>query len=184
MIRIFFLISTLLTTSLNAEVDKQLLPIDASGRKVSIPLFHADSTDSFHIVSTQISFGKAVTSYKAAISISDSAQLTLSPQLRAKNSSTILIGKNQTASTSHRAGKRTFLLTGENGKHAIGYAPHLTTQQLTFAMSAYMKKVKTYHTLTLLNTGKSSAFYVKNKSDYQPYYLKEQATVTTILCVK
>mgnify|MGYP000138533222 CR=1 FL=1 len=166
------------------------LPINDSGRQMTITFFHFSKTSDAVVLPLNENLGLTLAKgYAAGVSLSNSAGLTLKSGVITINDKADYILKDSKMHPSmhirnHANGKHTFLLSNGKGKYAIGYAPFMSITELNHALENYIKSAKqAYVHAIILANGNQCAFYKSNKG-YHPFYLKELNSPAKVLAVK
>jgi len=184
------IITILVTTILlEANFEQKVLTINPEGRQLSITFYHFTSTVDVQITAVDQNLGAASQKLQSRASITADSALNLSyksGKFKFPQASSYLIknGSPITNTKSKRSTKRTFILTNNQNRHAICYAPVINEQQLSHAIQEYLKTSKYgYSSAVVVGEGNQSSFY-KSNGKYRPYYLKELKKTQKAIFVK
>jgi hypothetical protein len=187
---IFSVAATTLTSAIgSAKFEQKMLSINPNDKKVTFTFYHFDSSKSATLIDIVDNLGKTAMKKNNTAAISASAQATFAYQsgkfiFSQSTAYFINNGNIVNPATSPRSSKYTFILTDEKNRHAIGYAPIVSEDELGHALKQYLStNITKYTTAVIIDSGNQCGFY-KNNGKYNPYYLKELKKPAKALTVK
>ncbi len=178
-----------LTATSSAKLEQTMLSVDQKDKKVTFTIYHFDASKDVSLAEVPETIGESASRQKSHAAISASTQTNFSYKsgkffFSTSTSNFIKNGNIVTPVKSPNSSKRTFILTDEKGRHAIGYAPSTNGTEFGYALQKYLAASKVKFTrVVIVDSGNQCGFYKKN-GDYNPYYLKELKKPAKVVIVK
>lgn len=189
--RLTFILAILsvISSIASAKFEQKMLSVNNDDKKVTFTFYHFDASKTATLTNVANKVGDTAAQQNSKAAISASAQTNFSYRsgkfiFPASTSYFIKKSTISRPATSLRSSKHTFILTDDNSRHAICYAPSVNQTELGYALQQYLASSKTkFTTAVIIDSGNQCGFY-KINGQYRPYYLKELKKPAKALLVK